>query len=155
MIDPFLKNDSADDLFNMLTGKEIGRGQYRIVYDCAINPKWVVKQDSGDNRSNLYEWDVWNHFKGTSLEKWLCPILHCSPRGLWIIAPRTTPITRKQMPRRVPDLLNTDVKLDNWGMLRGKPVCHDYGNNRLYRLADAPGRKLVRVDPSCLTVPFM
>lgn len=140
----FLRNDSADDLFNLITGAEIGRGQYRVVYEHQFDKKLVIKQDSGENFSNLNEWQIYQEFKDTPLGQWLAPIFHCSPRGMWIVQARTKPIPIGKYPKRVPELF-ADLKPGNWGMYRGRPVCHDYGNHRLYTLARAPASKLQSV----------
>ena len=137
----FLHTDSAEDLFNFIAGAEIGRGQYRVVYEHAFDKKLVIKQDSGENFSNLNEWMLYQEFKDTVLGKWMAPVLQCSPRGMWIIQARTTPIKKGKFPKRVPELF-ADVKPSNWGMYRGRPVCHDFGNHRLYTVGIAPASKL-------------
>jgi hypothetical protein len=44
---------------------------------------------------------------------------------------RTTTIPYGQYPKEIPALF-TDVKKSNWGMLDGKPVCHDYAFFPIY-----------------------
>ena len=43
-----------------------------------------------------------------------------------VIQSRTFPMRPNERPNVVPKWL-TDIKDDNWGLLNGKPVCHDYG----------------------------
>ncbi len=142
--DCFLRNDSAADLFNLITGPEIGVGQYRKVYENLFNPKQVIKQDSGANYSNINEWQMWEEFAGTPLEQWLAPVYHISPRGMWLVMARTTPIPIGKYPKRVPSIF-ADMKPDNWGWYKGRPVCHDYGNHAVFTLARTSGRKLQSV----------
>lgn len=138
---PWLQKDAPEDLFNLLTGKTIGWGQYRRVYEHAFDKRLVIKQDDGQNFSNLNEWQVWNEFKDTPLGLWLAPVHFCSPRGLWIVMARTRPIPIGKFPKRIPALF-TDIKPDNWGMYRGRPVCHDYGNHTVFTLARPHASKL-------------
>lgn len=137
----WLQNDAAEDLFNMVTGPDIGAGQYRRVYEHRFDKKLVIKQDSGQNFSNLNEWQVWNEFKDTTVGAWLAPVMHCSPRGLWLVMARTRPIPVGKFPKRIPALF-CDIKPENWGMYRGRPVCHDYGNHSVFALARAAAAKL-------------
>lgn len=137
----FLRDDSAEDLFNFFTGREIGRGQYRVVYEHSFDKRLVIKQDSGENFSNINEWQIWQEYKDSPLGKWLAPVLRCSPRGMWIVQARTTPIQIGKYPKRIPELF-ADLKPANWGMYKGRPVCHDYGNHGLYTIAKAPASKL-------------
>jgi hypothetical protein len=65
-----------------------------------------------------------------------------SPRGFWLIQAKTTPLKGKDFPKRIPAIF-ADTKDTNWGMYKGRPVCHDYGNNSVYTLAKATGKKLV------------
>jgi hypothetical protein len=136
-----LDGDFSDDLFYLLCGEVVGRGQYRTVYTSHLNPEWVIKKDSGGNFSNISEWQLYDELRETKLGKWLAPVHWVSPRGLWLIQARTEPIQKKQIPKKVPALF-ADLKPGNWGMLDGKPVCHDYGNNYLYVLARKHGGKL-------------
>jgi len=139
-----LSGTLADDLYYLVCGEEIGRGQYRTVHNTVLNKDWVIKRDTGENYSNIMEWQIYDEFKDTHIAKWMAPIYYMSPRGLWLVQAKTEPIQRAQMPDKVPAIF-ADTKLDNWGMLNGKPVCHDYGNNRLFDLARKPGRKLRKI----------
>jgi hypothetical protein len=135
----------TDDLINLLCGKQLGAGQYRTVFQCAIDPERVIKHDNGDNFSNINEWQIFSEFEGTPLEQWIAPVFWLSPRGLWLIQAKTTPIAAGQLPKKVPAIF-ADTKPDNWGMYKGRPVCHDYGNHNLYNLARRSALVLKRPD---------
>ena len=38
-----------------------------------------------------------------------------------------------------------DIKPENWGMWRGHPVCHDFGNHSLLALARKPAAAMQQV----------
>ncbi|OGB23337.1 MAG: hypothetical protein A3I66_01340 [Burkholderiales bacterium RIFCSPLOWO2_02_FULL_57_36] len=131
-----LSDDSATDLFRLICGPELGSGQYRQVYEHIFDKKLVVKHDSGTNWSNVNEFQIWCEFRDTPLGKWLAPVEWISPRGLWIVQARTKPIPIGKFPKKVPALF-ADLKPSNWGMYKGRPVCHDYGNHSLYTVGRA------------------
>lgn len=124
-----LSDIDSSDLFSLVCGKEIGRGQYRVVYESHLFPDCVVKYDCGPRYCNAIEYQIWQDLHDSKLSKWLAPVVWCSPRSSWLIMKRTEPI--KQMPKKVPDVF-CDTKADNWGMYQGRPVCHDYGNHRMF-----------------------
>lgn len=129
-----LNDEQSSDLFNLLCGRMIGEGQYRKVFECHVLPGCVVKQDTRANFSNISEWELWTECEKSPLAKWLAPVLWLSPAGLWLIQKRTSPLTVRDLPARVPAIF-ADHKPENWGMLDGRPVCHDYGNHGAYRIA--------------------
>lgn len=140
-----LSDDSSSDLFHLICGPLIGEGQYRQVFEHALDKSRVVKHDSGANFSNISEWELWGEVEGTSLEKWLAPVYWLSPRGLWLIQARTDPIRESELPKRVPSIF-ADLKASNWGLFQGRPVCHDYGNHAAYRIAAKHGKAMKRAD---------
>lgn len=139
-----LSEDSSSDLFGLLCGAEIGRGEYRSVYQHRMDDKLVVKHDTCENWSNVHEFTLYRELQDTPLGKWLAPAYWLSPRGIWLIQAKTTPIEIGNYPKRVPAIF-ADLKPSNWGMFEGRPVCHDYGNNRVYTLAKVAGKVLQRV----------
>ena len=138
-----MNQDDTDDLVNLLCGKLLGQGQYRKVFQCAIEPAHVVKHDSGHNFSNINEYQVFSEFTGTELEQWLAPVIWLSPRGLWLIQAKTTPIIEADLPTKIPAIF-ADTKAENWGSYQGRPVCHDYGNHNVFNLARRSGATLKR-----------
>jgi len=139
-----LSDDSASDLFHLICGQMIGEGQYRQVFEHSLDKTKVMKHDSGKNWSNISEYQIWAEFQNTPIGKWLAPVDWVSARGLWLIQARTTPIAIGEFPKRVPAIFS-DLKPSNWGMLNGRPVCHDYGNHALFTLVLKEASVLKRV----------
>lgn len=139
-----LSDDSASDLFHLFCGKEIGSGEHRTVYEHWQNKNWVVKHDHGTNWSNVNEFLIWNEFQHSPLGKWLAPVEWISPRGLWIIQARTKPIPIGKFPKKIPSIF-CDVNPSNWGLYKGRPVCHDYGNHAVYEIVKRRGEALQSV----------
>lgn len=119
------------DVFQLLTGDKLGNGIARTVYECLLNHEWVVKvEEASRSFQNVIEWETWNSVRGTELEKWFAPCLHISPSGTVLVMARTTQVPEKKYPKLMPVFL-TDFKRDNYGLYRGRVVCHDYGTNLL------------------------
>ena len=113
----------------LFLGDRIGGGIGREVYAYALNPDWVVKVcDKSGDFQNVMEWETWRYAVGRPAEKWLAPCHHISFSGSILIQSRTTPV--KKLPKRLPDFF-TDLKAENFGMLDGRIVAHDYGLSRL------------------------
>lgn len=130
-----MEDGEADDLFRLFCGTKIGEGQYRIVYAHALDSTLVIKRERAfNNFSNVMEWDFWTCSKGSKVRRWLAPVEWLSPGGMWLIQKRTYPLGARAIPKRVPDVF-CDLKDDNWGLLDGRVVCHDYGNNRAVQQA--------------------
>lgn len=127
---------SMNDAVNWLCAQElIGMGQYRNVYACGLNPRCVVKWEHSENQfCNPSEFMIWEELKDTPLRKWLAPVRAISPCGIWLLQDRCQIMEKADRPKRVPEFLS-DLKAENWGMLRGHPVCFDYGNHKLFVMA--------------------
>lgn len=124
---------------NILFGRLIGEGCYRKVYLSKLNANSVVKAEVGGRSfSNIKEWEIWQEVENTSLEKWLAPCIHISADGTVMIQRMTNPISKKDLPKKIPAFLAKDLKEENWGWYQGRAVCHDYGNAHL-----TEGQKLV------------
>lgn len=123
---PFIQKEVTELIIGT---KLLGEGQYRKVYEHAYNPHWVVKVESlSKNFANPLEWEAWTQLQFTRISGWLAPCLHISPAGGVLIQAKTSPIwDLDELPKRVPALF-TDLKRENWGKLKGRIVCHDYGN---------------------------
>lgn len=93
-----LSEDSSSDLFGFFCGKELGRGQYRTVYEHQLEKKRVIKHDTCVNWSNVNEFQIFQEYQDSPIGKW-----------------------------------------------QGRPVCHDYGNNALHRLAKKPAAAMQSV----------
>lgn len=112
-------------------GKKLGEGAYRTVYELQYNPTKVCKVElRGDAFANVEEFDVWSRLKDTKWAKFLAPIHSIDQFGAVMIQERTTPLTDEQWFgfKRIPNFI-TDLKKDNFGMLDGRVVAHDYGLN--------------------------
>jgi len=129
--DWFLLSDFAD----MFVGSSIGMGCSRSVFDFNLNPNWVVKIDRSGYFDNVTEWDIWNNFKDNPLySKFLAPCHRISSCGRILIQQKTYPITKEQLPGEIPDFI-TDIKIQNWGMIGDRAVCHDYANHAFFNAA--------------------
>lgn len=127
--DAFKGNTTTIDFFKLVCGERLGGGVGREVYACRLDPNVVLKFER-ENRSfqNVLEWEFWQaneHAPETS--KWLAPCRMISDCGIVLVQERTTPIHNfTELPVMIPSWA-TDLKAQNWGWLRGRPVAHDYG----------------------------
>lgn len=127
------------DFFDFFCGELIGVGSFRTVYSYRINPKWVVKianrrPDSG-RFDNVVEFDLYYNIKvhHPHLLKYLAKPLYLSSCGRVMIMEKTKPLGPKdKIPKRIPAFI-ADVNERNWGKIGSRIVCHDYGNNNLYK----------------------
>lgn len=140
-----LTDIQSEDLLNFLCGEKLGAGQYRTVFAHQFDDGKVIKMDNMGNFSNVREYRLWEELRDTPLAKWLAPCYGLSGYGVWLLQARTEPLQRAQLPKKIPALF-CDLKLSNWGMFEGRPVCHDYGNSLLYTIAEKHGAGLVRAD---------
>lgn len=118
------------DAFHMLCGDEIGSGIGRRVFTCDLIPDCVVKiEENGGSFQNVVEWETWLRVKGTEHAKWFAPCRWIAPNGTVLVMERT------QRPGRYPEKMPvflTDFKRTNYGMLKGRLVCHDYGTHLMF-----------------------
>jgi hypothetical protein len=119
------------EAFHLLTGELLGSGVARKVYACELFPDCVVKvEDGAGSYQNVLEWEIWKAVKDTKFARWFAPCRYIGPSGIILIMERTQPAQREQFPDKVPAFL-TDLKRQNFGMLNGRLVAHDYGLNLL------------------------
>lgn len=121
-------------------------GSYRIVHLPDWAPEIVIKISMDDVSSNVFEWDIWRtaDVSDWPARDWLAPCHMISDNMSVLIQARTKPITpedikHKRLPEKVPNWMS-DTKIENWGWLGDKLVCHDYGNNLL--LNGAAGKRM-------------
>lgn len=124
------------DVLDFILGRNIGEGETRTVYDFRMDPTVVVKLErpkDGFNFNNTEEWNIWHNVAHhyPQYKKFLAPCIRISNGGRLLLMKKTTPITKEKMPVKIPYFLS-DVKRENWGVLDGRIVCHDYANSRLY-----------------------
>lgn len=128
------KNDwfLLSDLTDLFIGASIGTGCSRSVFDFNLNPNWVVKIDRSGQFDNVSEWDIWNNLKANKeYAKFLAPCHYLSSCGRVLIQERTYPIVKDKLPTEIPDFLS-DFKIQNWGMIGDRAVCHDYANHSFF-----------------------
>lgn len=130
----------STEFFDLMCGNVIGEGISRIVYEHALDDKLVVKFEVAKGRfQNVAEWQAWENLSEVKpLARWLAPCVAISPCGMVMLQRRVAPLRKDQAPKVVPAFL-TDTKYANWGMFEGRPVCCDYGRNRLQSVG-ATGR---------------
>lgn len=116
------------DLFRMMCGKQIGEGSARQVYDCAYDSSLVVKMENrAYSFQNVIEWNVWNDaLSMPHARRWLAPCTKISACGTILLQKKT--VKPVEYPDGLPVWL-TDTKKQNYGLLDGEFVCHDYGVN--------------------------
>lgn len=146
-VDHLFKTVPSRDLFNFITGPEIGEGANRIVYEYEPNPKSHVIKFEPAGFQNVREFEIWQEIKDTKHAKWFAPCVQISPCGVFLIQERTEPIPKAEYPELVPKFL-FDRKYKNYGVIK-KPskkrqfVCHDYGT---FSLVNGYSDKLVKAD---------
>jgi len=114
----------------MLLGDYLGGGISRSVYVYEPDHTKVIKIMDKESAyfQNQMEYEYWEKL-GSNKEarKWLAPCHSISECGLILIQDRTTPLAEyTKLPVKVPVFLR-DTHKANFGMLKGKIVCHDYG----------------------------
>lgn len=115
----------VEDFIKLFKGDLLGTGSAREVYELATDPTKVLKIEIAKcSFQNANEWQIWQLVTGTKLEKYFAPCSMISPCGTVLIMAKTEPLRSKNIV--MPDII-TDLKIENFGMLKGKPVCHDYG----------------------------
>ena len=124
-------NHVCYETLRLLVGKKIGSGAYRVVYECNLNPKLVVKIERNERDfANVSEWEIWKQLSDTPLAKWFAPCRYVSPCGTVLLQDKTKPIHEDEigdLPKLVPSIMG-DLHYKNWGRINGRVVCHDYGN---------------------------
>ncbi len=126
----------AQDFFGLMTGEWLGGGIGRGVYVLGTDPTMVVKIETASHSfQNVAEWDVWSEITrgGHKAKKWFAPCYYISPCGIILIQARTRPTDKSRFPKKMPAYF-TDLKYQNFGMLDGHLVAHDYGYNRFVHL---------------------
>ena len=117
--------------FNMLMlDKELACGSSRSVWSSRVLPNSVVKfEGTAGSFQNIAEWQLWEAVKhAPDIARWLAPCEYISPCGSILIMAKTTKPPKAKYPDQLPAFL-TDTKFQNYGMLKGKFVCHDYGSH--------------------------
>lgn len=113
----------------LFVGEKLGSGAYRRVYEIAGRDDVVLKLEHEQRFNNVSEWLVWEAVKGTANEKWFAPCIDISGSGHALIQRRTEVFDEngfREAVEAIPAFFD-DIHFGNWGMMDGRPVCHDYG----------------------------
>lgn len=117
---------------NFFLGNLVGEGCFRSVFQCAHNPKLVVKVEMDDTYENAREHEVWHRVKEVKrIAQWFAPIIQISPCNRIMLMKKTIHhIDNLKRPDKIPDFF-TDIKPENFGWIGNQYVCHDYAGNLL------------------------
>jgi len=119
------------DTFGLVCSDLISKGSAREVYTFGFDKNLIVKVETGaQSFQNIIEWETWSRVKFISLARWFAPCVHISACGTVLVMARTTQPAARQYPAKLPIFL-TDTKRSNYGLYKGRFVCHDYGHNLL------------------------
>lgn len=142
-----------DDIVSMFRGELIGSGISRDVYafDSMI-PKAkrlvmkIEREDSG-HFANVLEYKIWCIVRKTKWAKWFAPCVALSESGRILMQARTEPVSESsQWPDEMPAFLG-DTKVNNYGVYKGRVVCHDYGlDSVLAMIFNGKGPKMKSVE---------
>lgn len=130
-IDQFSNSLMPSELWSIVIGTMLGRGISRETYSVRQNDDLVLKFEVVERYyQNTLEWEIWERVSYTKHAKWFAPCVDISACGRILLMKRTLPAEPSSLPKQVPAFF-TDTKAENWGMYKGRPVCHDYGVNLL------------------------
>jgi hypothetical protein len=114
-------------MLRMMIGRPIGQST-RSVFELAMMPSRVVKIAVIEKslEANRREWAFSEAAKGTEYARWIAPCHHISRCSRLLVMDRCDPIPPEtasdiEIPR-----IFQDTKIENWGMLGGRPVALDY-----------------------------
>lgn len=132
------------DWMGAALGSRIGSGIGRSVFVYDLNPRYVIKVEQSGFQ-NVIEWEIWRAVKDTMWAKWFAPARHVSGLGSILLMERTLPAPKSKYPKKVPTFLG-DLKYSNFGLLRGKLVCHDYGTLTNFLAGNHASEKMRKAD---------
>lgn len=115
----------AKEILEAVVGPMIANGTSRSVFSCKYDSNVVLKFQKSYGQQNAMEAHVWERYRNDPrVSRWLAPIYSRSSNNRVIVQARTMPLVSR--PRKLPAFLN-DHKVQNYGILNGRVVCHDYG----------------------------
>ena len=131
-----------DDFIRLFCGELIAEGVARKVYEVVGNPKLVVKvETTQETFQNVTEWQLWNELQFTEYGIQLAPCRRISPCGLVLIQERTQDLPDVYPLTNIPEWLGY-IKEENFGILDGRLVCHDYAlHGVIHQFKHAAARK--------------
>lgn len=123
----FFKGVIPNDLWELCIGEKLGEGMSRHVYVWRPDPTLVVKiETQKHNWFNIEEYNTWAAVRDTKHARWFAPVVGIAGGGSMILQRRTQLPRLEDLPSKLPIFL-TDTKTENFGVLDGRVVCHDYG----------------------------
>lgn len=119
----------------MKTGKFLGEGKGRKVYNHPINKKWIIKVNYSKINQNIIEFEIWNLIKNTKYEKYFCPCISIFEDGKYLIAMKAKKTSKKiNLPKELKNIPKADItKNANIGKYGDNVVVIDYGNPNLLK----------------------
>lgn len=120
---------ALEEAFNLLCGDLLGEGVCRKVFACSIDETLVVKveKDPLGMFQNAHEFRMWQECSTwAKAANWLAPCMSISRHGMVLIQKRVEPLQKAQLPAKIPEFLNRDIKPSHFGMFEGRVVCCDY-----------------------------
>jgi hypothetical protein len=138
------------DFVTSLCGEYLGSGQFRSVFDYALDDKYVIKIEPKNTNCNTIEYMMYNEIQYLQgdlswVKDWFAPVKWISPNGRLLVMRKTKPHTdktKKKRPDKIPKFL-WDVKEENFGWIGNNYVCHDYG--QLYNLIEY-SKRMIKID---------
>jgi hypothetical protein len=123
------------DMWDLMCSDMIGQGCSRKVFLSKLDSSLVIKvEEAGRSFNNIREWELWEDVRhDKNAARWLAPCVNISLCGTILIQKRTEPAHKRRFPKVLPRWIATDLKYQNWGLLDGKIVCHDYASHLAQR----------------------
>lgn len=121
------------DALLLFGGQHLGFGCYREVFAHPHRTDLVIKvETAAGSFMNVLEWEVWRELATSKWSGYFAPCEDISPSGAVLLMKRTQPIKAFPKALTLPDFFQ-DVKPENFGLLKGRIVCHDYSLSTLIR----------------------
>ena len=122
-----------------LCGERVGSSKRVVVYVYKPDPRYVIKvptkKENGHNKTEFLNGQT---LIDAGLGDWIAP---CRLEQGCIVMERTEPMTVDDLPESVPACLKVDATMDNFGLINGRPVMHDYHMLEMHK-----GKELVSLD---------
>jgi hypothetical protein len=134
------------DMWELMCSDMIGQGCSRKVFLSKLDTSLVVKvEEAGRSFNNIREWELWEDVRhDKNATRWLAPCINISLCGSILIQKKTAVVSKRRYPKKVPKWLVSDSKYQNWGLLDGKVVCHDYAHHLAHRYGSI-SKSLVKI----------
>ena len=83
-----------------LCGEVLGEGASRHTYVYNLDPKYVIKVETGNGGNNMVEYLLWEEVKGLTgnlewVKNWFAPVKWISPNGKLLVMERTYEMQKK------------------------------------------------------------